>query len=301
MDRIHGNRTRRAAAGLTVVLIGGAVIAGCNLEWSAGTAGDRTEITLRMPEEPSVDLASVRLVIESVTLDGDPGVHEVELDEAVTVELVSELGDPAPPSAIVFSGERVPAGEYDAVSLRVDVAASSVTTAGGASRGLELADSGDAVTFEDAFTISDSSSDDVVVDVDLPSALRGDGGDYTLHGDGVVTTASRSGLVLFAAFPFCTPSDGRGVYLYPGFDADPVPMGGGNGPLFSLRVGDLSSLTLAYMPAGRYTAAWTCAADDDDPAADDSIAFEARENLEVEPGACTLVEPDGGRGEPGSC
>ncbi|MFV8834865.1 DUF4382 domain-containing protein [Aquisalimonas sp.] len=300
MVRGHWFRTRRRTALIAAFGVA-AVVAGCNLEWSAGTGSGDAEVALRMPEEPSAELASAQVVIEAVTLEGDSGAHEVELDPAVTVELVSELGDQAPPAAVVFSGERVPAGDYDAVSLRVDTAGSSVTTATGDSEGLELADSGDAVTFEDAFTITGSGGDEMVLDVDLPAALRADGGGYALHGEGVVTTASRSGLVLFAAFPACSSLDGRGVYLYRGFDADPVPMGGGNGPLFSLRVGGLPSFTLAYMPAGRYTAAWTCAADEDDPDTDNPIDFKPPENLEVEPGACTLIEPDGGQGEPGSC
>ncbi len=85
------------------------------------------------------------------------------------------------------------------------------------------------------------------------------------------------------------------MYIYSGSVATPDDVGGaGAKPLVSATVKFDSvtatySYTVAYLPAGSYTAAFTCQARGDNPEADDAIVFSAPQAATVSAGATTTV------------
>lgn len=95
----------------------------------------------------------------------------------------------------------------------------------------------------------------------------------------------------FLGAPNCSDSDpetGNAVYLFEGYDivADDIDNQEPN-PLTSAAV-HLNSAsgqyeyTIAFMPPGEYTLAFTCQADLDNPETDDAIIFSYSENIQLE-------------------
>lgn len=83
-----------------------------------------------------------------------------------------------------------------------------------------------------------------------------------------------------AALPTATDSAGRAVYVYGGSGTTPDDIGGaGTQPVVSSFVKPATDgsyrYTVAYLPAGNYTVAFTCQAETDNPEADDVVLFSA--------------------------
>jgi hypothetical protein len=89
----------------------------------------------------------------------------------------------------------------------------------------------------------------------------------------------------------CAPA----VYLFTGSSVVPDDVGSATPPLATTAVNlDNASgnymFKLAFVPAGPYTVAFTCAADDDAADMDDTIAFAPPVNATVAAGQTTMVE-----------
>lgn len=98
-----------------------------------------------------------------------------------------------------------------------------------------------------------------------------------------------------AELPTATDNAGRAIYVYSGSGAIPDDIGGvGTQPIVSSFVKPTADglgyrYTVAYLPAGPYTVAFTCQGDLENPEADDAILFPAQANATVTAGANTTV------------
>ena len=83
------------------------------------------------------------------------------------------------------------------------------------------------------------------------------------------------------------PMTGNAVYLYQGFNAQPGDLGGTGTEPFTSALVNLDNSTgtfgfsFGFVPFGKYTAAFTCQADLDEPAADDTINFSTTKNINI--------------------
>ena len=266
-----------------------------------GNGGGTTALSVITPTQPHGGVLGAGLTVTAIHLERDGGERErLPLDPPVSVELVRAQRAEAAPR-LLLDGASVPAGEYARVELEVDANASQVSSLTGGVVPLEPAS--ERLVMDTDFTLQ-SGTEELVVQPALHAALQqNDDGGFRLEDDHLVTTSRASGRVFLPASgsAACFQPSATGLYFFDGFDREPAELGAADGPVFTFRVGNLAALELGFLPAGDYTVAWTCEADRDGRSDGDGIEFIGRENLEVEAGACSAVELDGGTGRPGTC
>src|SRR5688572_31590490 len=207
-------------------------------------------------------------------------------------------------SEVLLADEMLPAGEYESIRLKVNAGRT------GSDSFIELDDgavhplfipSGNQTGLKliRGFTIGAGSTHNFTIDFDLRKSVvhpPGLGEPYLLKPvlrlvdnlqvgtlDGTVATA------LIVAD--CEPA----VYLFTGTGIVPDDLGSATAPLASTAV-RLDTTTgdyvfrIGFVPAGPYTIAFTCGADDDDAEVDDVITFAAPVNATVTAGQTTEVE-----------
>jgi len=203
-------------------------------------------------------------------------------------------------SRALLENEPVPAGKYEWVRLMVNADGQTSSSyiemddgsvyplriPSGAQTGLKL---------QGGFTVPENGQTLLTVDFDLRKSVHKPGQSgraYILRpalrmvqNDDVGTivgTVDQS----TASAADCEPA----AYLYAGSDVQPDDMGSANAPMTTTAIemnnesGDYE-FTFAFIPAGDYTVAWTCAADQDTPDADEDIPFEAQTNVTVAAGS----------------
>lgn len=207
-------------------------------------------------------------------------------------------------SEILLSDEVLPAGEYESIRLKVNAGRS------GSDSFIELDDgsvhplfipSGNQTGLKliRGFTIGAGSTHNFTIDFDLRKSVvhpPGLGDPYLLKPvlrlvnnlevgtiDGTVATS----LIVDG----CAPA----VYLFTGNGVVPDDVGSATPPLATTAV-NLDNATgiyrfkLAFVPAGPYTVAFTCGADDDAADVDDTITFVPPVNATVTAGQTTTVQ-----------
>jgi len=128
-----------------------------------------------------------------------------------------------------------------------------------------------------------------------PTALRVVEDDEVGIIRGTVDASLVTGAGCSETLPTATENAGRAVYVYAGSSATPDDVGGaGAQAIVSSFVrptadGTGYQYTVAYLPAGNYTVAFTCQGDLDNPEADDAIVFPAQANATVTAGATTTA------------
>src|SRR5688572_31392205 len=207
-------------------------------------------------------------------------------------------------SQVLLADELLPAGEYESIRLKVNAGRT------GSDSFIELDDgsihplfipSGNQTGLKliRGFTIGAGSTHNFTIDFDLRKSVvhpPGLGEPYLLKPvlrlvdnlqvgtlDGTVAAA------LIVAD--CEPA----VYLFTGTGIVPDDLGSATAPLAS-TASRLDTTTgdyvfrIGFVPAGPYTIAFTCGADDDDAEVDDVITFAAPVNATVTAGQTTEVE-----------
>jgi hypothetical protein len=82
---------------------------------------------------------------------------------------------------------------------------------------------------------------------------------------------------------------GNAVYVYSGHDVTPIDVRGAvTDPLTTAIVNGSYEYRAAFLPAGDYTVAFTCQADQDDPVSPDSLTFVGAANVNVVAGEETI-------------
>ncbi len=213
---------------------------------------------------------------------------------------------------ILLDGVTLDAGEYEFVRLKVisdrattdsyidleDGSRAPLFVPSGSQSGLKL---------NTNFIVPEGGIRAVIVDFDLRHSIVKPTGQeaYTLKPVLRLVDESQIGLIrgTIAASQItaagCTgdvnTGAGNAVYIYSGSVTTPDDVGGtGAQPLVSSMVkfdAATSSYryTVAYLPAGSYTAAFTCQARGDDPEVNDAIVFSAPQAVTVTAGATTTT------------
>jgi hypothetical protein len=281
-----------------------AYLAGCGGEGSgiAADAAPKTgRMTLRVTDSP---VASAERVVVEFTgvelkpLNGDAEVFEFSPRQ---IDLLALDGGG---SETLLSDEELPAGQYEWIRLKVnagrDASDSFIELEDGAIHPLFIpSGTQTGLKLIRGFTIGAGSTHNFTIDFDLRKSVvhpPGLGEPYLLKPvlrlvdnlqvgtlDGTVAAA------LIVAD--CEPA----VYLFTGAGVVPDDLGSATAPLASTAV-RLDTVTgdyvfrIGFVPAGPYTLAFTCGADDDGAEVDDVITFAAPIDATVTAGQTTEVE-----------
>jgi hypothetical protein len=304
------NKPPFAAAGpvlgaVACILVLGS-LASCGGEGGESPAGPSQpqfgSLTLRITDSPVT--SAERVVVEFTGLEikpRDAAQPEVFDFPPRQIDLLALDGGG---SEILLENEVLPAGEYEWIRLKVNAgrnASDSFIELDDGSRHALFIPSGNQTGLKliRGFVIGAGGTHNFTIDFDLrKSVIHPPGQGETYHLKPVLRLVDNlevgtlQGTVATAlVVEGCVPA----VYLFTGADKVPDDIGSANPPLASTAV-NLDNATgdyrfkLAFVPAGSYTVAFTCAADDDNAEADDDIAFAAPLNAAVTAGQTTTVE-----------
>ncbi len=326
MTNTIGVRKTRTWLWMPVVLAAGVLAAGCNSGSGGGDdgndAGSTGTASFAVTDAPADKVTEVWVTFDRIDVKPKSGPREtIELEEAVTVDLLTLQGENAAP---LIEDVELPAGEYNYIRLFVQSGwpHSKVLHEGGGEMGLYIPGNQPPsqnpnprfLQLSSPFVIPADGHADFVIDVELRKALVDRGDFYMLRPSLRLVDNSEVGsifgtvddpLILDEA---CTsdPNTGAGnaVYVYQGFEAVPGDVyvdedgqeqertDGAEHPVTVANVKQKEdSMTFAYtvgfLPAGEYTIAFTCQAADDDPEAQDGILFPQQHDVVVMAGERT--------------
>lgn len=200
--------------------------------------------------------------------------------------------------ALLLDGVTLDAGDYEAIRLKVitsrDTQDSYIDLSDGSRAALFVPSGSESgLKINSAFTVPDGGVSSLIVDFDLRHSIVKPSGQtaYTLKPVLHLVDATQIGLIkgtvaasLITAAG-CTgdvnTGAGNAVYIYSGTITTPDDIGGaGTKPFVSSSVKfDTATstyvYTVAYLPVGSYTAAFTCQAIGDDPEVDNTTVFSA--------------------------
>lgn len=266
-----------------------------------GLAGCNGHVTLSVTDAAVDSADSVTIEFTGVEFErADGRIERFEFDPPKSIDLLDLEGGVR--EKLVDDG--LPTEDYRSIRLRISADGSGddsfIVLDDGTTHALELA-AADAGGLKVSRSFSLSGQDDVAftIDFDLRRSIRAPtvtGEPYRLvpelrlvEDDAVGTLA---GTVAASRVPAdCVPA----VYVYTGSDVEPADLGGSPEPLNTGRVlavtGGGFSYKVGALPDGRYTAALTCTADEDEPDQPDStVTFEVQENVSVEAGQTTTQD-----------
>lgn len=266
-----------------------------------------TGLTVFVTDAPLDTALSVNIGISGVKVTGPSGTYDFPLPSTAVPDFYQLQGGT---ETALIGGARLPAGNYNAVSLDLsaDTAGdvSSLTLKDGSIHTIYIP-SGEptTVTVPVDFTIVDGKSTNITIDLDLRKSLIPDPADPTKYILRPVLRAVNnddegyiSGLVDSSLVASGCPAS---VYVYQG-DVTPTDVqinaiAGTVQPFSSALIGFNTStgkynFTAAYLPPGEYTVAFTCQANLDQPETADTIAFTSVIHASVLKKTTTIVNLD---------
>jgi hypothetical protein len=275
---------RPAAATLTLAALG-LLLSGCDPQFTA-------DLTTDPPANPDITAVQVNLRgLEFRQADGKRPTLEFRSGERV--DLLKLWSDPEP--LRLFTDEELPAGQYTGVRLLFDDDVDQNVVATLESDFPLVLEDGDFAAVDFKVEEDDDNEEAFTLMLDLRQSLRFDGTDeeYTLvprlRAVRTEDAARIEGDVTFSCPTGTSLSTGGAVYAFQGQDVQPDDLDGLTPePLATTRVdGSLSvrpRYELRFLPAGKYTLALTCRADEDLLGVDDSLDFGVTRNVQVDDG-----------------
>ena len=267
--------------------------------------GDEGTVNLGVTDAP-VDEAT-RVVVQFTGVQVQPAEGQridIGFDSPRQVDLLALQGSD---SELLLAGETLPAGNYQFVRLQVDAQRDTLDSfiefndgsqvslfiPSGSQTGLQLSG---------GFTVAANGESNFTVDFDLRKSITNPQGqpDYFLRPSLRLVDNATVGHIAGMIDPLLVTDDscsnqiasdtGNAVYLFTGSDATPDDIGSAAEPESSaiVRLDDsngLYSYKIGFVSAGNYTVAFTCQALDDDPEADEEIAFGGQSNVTVTAGS----------------
>jgi len=291
------NPLKTAIRGLAATaVVGGALgLSACS---GSGSGDDSGTLSVGVTDAPVDSAQEVVVRFDAVEIKPAGGPSEtIELDSPEDIHLLEQQGAN---SAALLDGETVDAGEYNWMRLHIDAqettANSYITTStgqhslfipSGAETGLKLVK---------GFTVPANGSADFTIDFDLRQSVHEpgqSGGDYILKPALRLVDNTEVGHIAAEVdsiqnCPSGDSSEGPAIYVFEGSDvtADDVD---GNDPepvtTAQLNNEDNDSTftgTAGFLTAGTYTVAFTCQAANDANDADDNLAFQGSQNMDVQ-------------------
>lgn len=281
-------------------------LSGCESGSGTDTAGRGDNIS----GQPSLSISITDAVIDSakkvvvqftaISIQPEHGeTIEFTFDSPRNIDLLSLQGTQF---TQLISEQNLPAGKYESIRLHVNASnnanGSYIELDDGSEHELFIpSGSQSGLKINSSFELSETQDLHLMIDFDLRKSVVVNNNGYKLrptlrlvnmddveHISGSIDAA-------FLTAGHCSdadPNTGNAVYLFEGHDivADDIDNHNPN-PVTSAAVElDTSSgnyvYTLAFMPPGEYTLAFTCQADLDDPEDNDDITFSYSENVSVE-------------------
>lgn len=295
-------------AGRACLVIASFTLAAC------GSSGGPDEekiglVTIGITDAPVDEVSAVVVEFTGVTLKPSSGDEIIiTFDAPKNFDLLTLTGGL---TAELLQETEVPVGTYNWVRLAVNAEFDSVfdswamTPAGqvelrvpsGGNSGLKLVS---------GFTVTQNQSTNLVIDWDLRKALTdplGQPGFHLRPALRVTDLASYGALTGTLAEALVTDESctndlaldtGNAVYLYNDVVNVPADIGDVVTEPFatatvSQNVDGVYVYEVNFLSVGKYTAAFTCQASDDDPAIDDDIVFSAPQTLMIDDGVTTVI------------
>jgi len=251
-------------------------------------------VQLDVGDAPVDDADRVVVQFTGVVLERSDG-QDVEFDfsPALSIDLAAQTEGA---TAELLGSKSVDEGAFDAVRLRISATGSgtdSFVETGGVSRPLLLDDADESrLRVTRSFDVEMSEETHLVLDFDLRKSVHNAdsaSAPYELRPSLRLVDPDQAGAIsgtvssALAGASGCRPA----VYVYTGHNASANDEGSALPPLASAIVRPAStdfSYRVAFLPAGNYTAAFTCGAAADDPEVDDATTFPNSKNVTVEEG-----------------
>ncbi len=296
-------RARHRLRPLALLPAAAVLVSACKL-YLPGTEDSEGDTGVRflIAPTPHAAVRDLELPVEAVELERSDGEeHRIDFEAPVTVSFAADL-DAGFLDTEVFASESLPVGEYRRLTLRVDADAVFFVPADtGQAEALVLPGDG-RLNYESEFQLEAGDDETLVLQPDLHSGLSFDGNEFSLGTSHIITTTARSGGLSFLDLPACPEP---GVYLFEGFDQDPVDLGDGDGPFFSLWLEEAgtSLADVRYVPSGKYSVIPACNVGTENLGSGDGTEFREDDavNVEVEDEMCITVEFGSGAGSAEQC
>lgn len=231
---------------------------------------------------------------------------DIDFAQPKRINLLALAGGTA---ELLLNGQALSAGTYSWMRLKVnasqggDPADDSYIVIAGTARELRIpsgAESG--LKLNRPITIPADGSSSFTIDFDLRKSVHErSGGIYHLRPTLRLVDNSLDGSLSGTVGPttistLCLAGDKAAVYLFEGANVPPDDVnidGNDVEPIATAPVfweSGNNNYTLAFLPAGTYTAVFTCDADRDDPGAEDSLMFTVPVTVPIIAGQTTLVD-----------
>lgn len=228
---------------------------------------------------------------------------EINFDQPERINLLALTGGT---SEVLLNGETLNAGTYNWMRLKVnateggDPADDSYIVIGGTPHELRIP-SGDqsGLKLNRPITITEGGTSSFTIDFDLRKSIHErSGGIYQLRPTLRLVDNSMDGSLAGTVDPStisaeCISGDKAAVYVFEGAGTTPDDVnidGNDVEPVATTPVdwaNSYNSYQVAFLEAGTYTAAFTCDAGEDDPAAEDSLTFVGTTTVSINAGQTT--------------
>ena len=279
-------------------------LAACGGGSSGGSQEDQFgTMTLRITDSPITEATAVVVEFTGVEIkaaeESAPEVFDFSTPRQINLLALSGGG-----SEILLEEKTLPAGHYEWIRLKVnaglDASDSYIELNDGSQHALFIPSGNETgLKLVSGFTVGAGGAVDYTIDFELrKSVIRppGLGGPFLLKPalrlvDNLEVGTIAGMVAASIAAETCSPA----VYVYSDPDRTPDDLGSAMAPLVTGEVAlhDASGefrYSIGFVPAGVYTVALTCAAADDDPDADDELAFVGSQNATVTAGQTTTVD-----------
>ena len=287
---------------LVTALLLAALVAACGTDSSSsgGSSSDASSgFSLRLTDAPFAEVESLEISFSEVHLRRTDGTWVVIPGEDLAATKIEIAGLQGTKSADLLDGVDVPVGDYDELRLIVEETGTIVLTAGG-NVDLQIpSGSSSGLKVKGDFSVSEGQPTTLVIDFDLLRGLRKVGnpaaprfqlspvlrlvlGNAFGHARGTV-----DGNLLNA--PGCSVGEHNSVYVFEGHDVTPNDITSRNNDVSPITTSKITLDTdsgfyiyeAAFLPAGDYTIAFTCNADQEDLMTDDDLNFFGTQNITI--------------------
>ena len=290
-------------------LLAAAAVAGCS-GGGDGAAGNRATLEVSLMDAPVDGVTEVQVQIESVWLKRQGDGPAVELPMTATSPTLDLLTLGETNAAILVDDATIEAGDYEWLAMDVNaefdgIYDSYAITSGGGKEEIRVPSG--RVRLVSGFTVSANQAVRLLFDWDMRSGLVDPPGqpgyllkpafrviDVTAYGALRGTVADATINDAACANDGADPRVGNVVYVFAGAGIDPDDIDEtGVEPVATVDVEQNDAPAYVYrtiLAPGSYTVAFTCIAGNDDPTADDDLAFSDAETVDITPDATVVLD-----------
>lgn len=273
-------------------------LAGCGGGDSVSASAATGNATFALSDAAVDGVTAVNITFTGLELKpADGKVQTIVFDQPKTLNLVDLQNGK---TANLILNKPLPAGKYNWVRLDLDTSGMSLTTSTGGMHDLTIPSGAETgLKLVHGFTVPSGGNVTFTLDFSLRKSLVEDANGYKLKPTLRIVNDSAAGEVTgtvdyatISQQQTCATQSGYYgvVYLYSGDDAKEGELGSSDDPYLTAPVsydGQTYSYTLAHVPAGDYSLAYTCGIDNAD--SEDNLSFVSAGNVTVTANQTTTV------------